>query len=70
MFVLKMAHDDKTTKQSSSANLSLKWMLYGDTNMQFDFIIDFYFVYTVTFFLHYSWLPPRGHLYKMDTLLK
>ena len=54
MFVLKMAHDDKTTKQSSSANLSLKWMLYGDTNMHFDFIIDFYFVYTVTFFLHYS----------------
>ena len=27
-------------------------MLYGDTNMYFDFITDFYFVYTVTFFLH------------------
>ena len=44
-------------------------MLYGDTNMYFDFITDFYFVYTVTFFLHYSKLSPKGHLYKMDTLL-
>ena len=70
MFVLKMAHDDKTTKQSSSANLSLKWMLYGDTNMHFDFITDFYFVYTVTVFLHDSKLSPKGHLYKTDTLFK
>jgi len=45
-------------------------MLHGDTNMQFDVITDFYFVYTVTFFLHYSKLSPKGHLYKMDTLLK
>lgn len=45
-------------------------MLYGDTNMHFDFKTDFYFVYTVTFFLHYSKLSPRGLLYKMDTLLE
>ena len=45
-------------------------MLYGDTNMHFDFITDFYFVYTVTVFLHDSKLSPRGHLCKMDTLLK
>ena len=68
MFVLKMSHNNKITKQSSIANSNLK--MDGDTNMQFDVITDFYFVYTVTFFLHYSKLSPKGHLYKMDTLLK
>lgn len=68
MFVLKMAHNNKITKQSSIANLNLK--MDGDTNMQFDVITDFYFVYTVTLFLHYSKLSPKGHLYKMDTLLE
>lgn len=68
MFVLKMAHNNKPIIQCKFKFEN--GMLYGDTNMHFDFITDFYFVYTVTFFLHYSWLSPKGHLYKTDTLLK
>lgn len=70
MFVLKMAHNNKITKQSSTANLSLKM----DALRWYQHAVRLYnrlllCLYS-DIFLAYSWLSPKGHLYKTDTLLE